>query len=216
MGDFTLFESLALAGLPLSGVVSGIIATMFTSARNVYINSITVERNKWIDKLRVNIASYSTSLSNVVFTLVDKKGLTIEKAIGAVRVLNEKASVIQLQLNPRGLIDKNILSLIEAITVFTDTEYMLIDQADKLLIAHSQWLLKAEWERVKYEAHNWIYRTWHHGDYQRFINDEYLPWAKGDGTITQTIQDFADLRVKRKQMLGVPEPTGRRPNNGPL
>jgi hypothetical protein len=54
---------------------------------------------------------------------------------------------------PFGPIDKNIIALVELISAFAESNLSIqLIEADNLLIAHSQWLLKAEWEKAKVEA----------------------------------------------------------------
>jgi hypothetical protein len=67
--------------------------------------------------------------------------------------MNELAKTIELQLNPNGLIDKNIVSIINILYKSTNPQSKVdITATTQLLVAHSKWLLKEEWERVKYEA----------------------------------------------------------------
>ena len=69
--------------------------------------------------------------------------------------------MIKLQLNPFNEIDANLLSILDE---FTDsfnnpTDFMWASH-DYLLIAHAQWLLKAEWEKVKSEAAGLPLKPW--------------------------------------------------------
>lgn len=201
MAETSFLVSAALASIPLAGVVGGFIAQTLIAGRNVYINSITAERSKWIDKLRNNLAAYNsaiTMMSLEVLSADDDKITDLSKQ--SLYELNSRASVIQLQLNPRGIIDKNILELIEHFSVFSDTDLRLAGEAKKLLIEHSQWLLKAEWERVKFEARDWFYRRKHEGDYDLLLS-EYAAYAAGRGDITQVVQEFIRVRRSWEQRL---------------
>ncbi len=72
--------------------------------------------------------------------------------------MDELSPLIKLQLNPFGEIDRNIVNLLDrlasrAAPLLTDnSDPETLFTADKLLIEHSRWLLKAEREKVKSEA----------------------------------------------------------------
>ena len=76
------------------------------------------------------------------------------------------------RLEPRSEHLKDLL-LVQTRKLFSEAgqvaECMLIDKADKLLISHSQWLLKAEWEKVKFEARGPLYR-WLHSSNQTALD----------------------------------------------
>ncbi len=112
--------------------------------------------------------------------------------------LMEITNVINLQLNPRGKIDENVLALINAISVPVEGDREVAMRAVGHLIKHSQWLLKAEWEKVKFEAHAWPYRWWHKGDYDEFIRKEYLPFASGVGSLEVILKELHEANESRR------------------
>jgi hypothetical protein len=133
------------------GQLSAEIAAL-NSARSVYSTAVTTERSKWINALRENIASLSGNLRtlsyNAATTAPDPE---IKK--NAVRDVNKLISLIALQLNPFGVIEGNIRALIDKLPSLADrSDTSLLRKYDTLLIEHSRWLLKAEWNKVKAEA----------------------------------------------------------------
>ena len=143
----------------------GIVATAIVSVWNIinhyrvnqrtsFINTVTSERVKWLDKLRENISdfcglTYTWSMSNVEgkpeeFELVSK--------------CDKLRFLIRLQLNPKEINgepnpDKKIEELIAKMPELTheSKQEELKDALDQMIIT-SQELLKEEWEKVKAEA----------------------------------------------------------------
>jgi hypothetical protein len=75
-----------------------------------------------------------------------------------VREIVEQIALVRLQLNPDGVIDANILALLTAIRAHVGEEdYHSFEQ---ILVRHVQFLLKEEWEKVKYEARGLWGRIW--------------------------------------------------------
>jgi len=68
--------------------------------------------------------------------------------------MNGLISVIKLQLNPREPVAQTIISLLERIPALAENSKAgsKLWSADNLLIVHCQWLLKDEWDKVKFEA----------------------------------------------------------------
>jgi hypothetical protein len=97
----------------------------------------------------------------------------------------ETAALIRLQLNPEGKIDANIIALITAIQDWVgEQEYKNLERT---LVRHVQWLLKEEWERVKFEARGWWGRLWatylagrRKAAYKRYCagDGSVVPWTK--------------------------------------
>ena len=185
--------SVAAALIALAGVMAGALVTYLNAGRTVYISSITVERSKWIDKLRTNIAGFSGALlgaSLKMKLLLDRKEtkskVTIDEIENAVSKSNEYVTLIQLQLNPFGVIDKNLLALLEGFELNENTTWEAVLDYDKAVIAHSQWLLKIEWEKVKYEARGWLYRLLHMGWERRRLH-AYRAWVQTTDSPTDII-----------------------------
>ncbi len=186
--------AILLALIALCGAIGGAVTSYSIAGRAVYVNSITAERSKWIDKLRTNLATYSGLLAELSFKLLLlKKEQHQEAAAGEILALlkhiKDVVSLIQLQLNPWGVIDRNILLLLENIVVRLDSEPTLIDKADKLLIAHSQWLLKAEWEKVKFEARGPVHRLLNRTTADERLC-EYRHWAALGGCLDGIVDEF--------------------------
>jgi hypothetical protein len=85
---------------------------------------------------------------------MDEQDALVEKT-------NMFISLIRLQLNPFGEIDKNILTILARMPALAQSpDGQKLRVADDLLIKHSQWLLKAEWEKVKAETRGIVLRQW--------------------------------------------------------
>jgi len=143
-------------GIVATAVVSvwNIINHYRVNKRSSFINTVTNERVKWLDKLRKNISdfcglTYTWSMSNVEgkpeeFELVSK--------------CDKLRFLIRLQLNPKEINgqpnpDKKIEELIAKVPELTheSKQQELKDALDQMIIT-SQELLKEEWEKVKAEA----------------------------------------------------------------
>jgi hypothetical protein len=118
--------------------------------RTSFINTVTAERVKWIEKLRDNLSTYCGLLftwqaSNLAGG--KPESLDFEKGVDRLRYL------IRLQLNPAGAHDKAIEDLIARIPYLTDkTKINELHAALNELVVVSQQLLKEEWDKVKEEA----------------------------------------------------------------
>lgn len=191
-----------VALIAMVGALAGVVTSYLVAGRAVYINSITAERSKWIEKLRTSIGTYSGLLAELSFTLMGQKVLsetgsgTAPLVVNVLTKINNIASVVQLQLNPWNEIDKNLLRLIDSVVIRDRTDHLLVDKADKLLIAHSQWLLKAEWEKVKYEAHGGLYRWWNNNEDEKRLK-KYRAWAAAEGSLDDVIAQFAKEKARK-------------------
>ena len=115
-----------------------------------FIDTITSERIKWLEKLRMDISRFSgltsfwaKSLRNVE----SSESIEVQKEIDVLRVM------IKLRLNPEGAYDKQIIELLDKIPLLTDkTDLTEINNALDILTTLSQKLLKEEWNRVKKES----------------------------------------------------------------
>jgi hypothetical protein len=92
--------------------------------------------------------------------------------------IHRLTSLIKLQLNPFNEIDKNIIRILDNFEQsFQNPRTSRWAGDDYLLIAHAQWLLKAEWEKVKLEAAGcpkklslWLKAKIHMRRYRKFAN----------------------------------------------
>jgi len=176
----TLSATIAVSGVILSALVSALI-----SRRTNYLNVVTAERSKWIEKLRGNLAKYS-AVAHAVFYKAKKEdwekgGETSAEYYALLRQLQDLRSLLKLQLNPKGKIDQNIIALIDRIYELSRTWTFgtELTEAERLLVLHAQRLLKAEWEKVKSEARGplrWVVSKYSEcksaRDYKRFASEE--------------------------------------------
>lgn len=65
--DIKTTVAIIVAVIALVGVMTTAIASLLVSRRSTYLNAVTVERSKWIDKLRTNIAKM-ISLAHLIDT----------------------------------------------------------------------------------------------------------------------------------------------------
>ncbi len=202
-------EIVALIGA--TAVVSGVVSGFVTSSRSLYINAITVERNKWIDKLRSNISAFATEARafSVDFGFGKHNHEKWKKMVAGVgegqpvpkepifgtdkfvehfRKLQDLSHTIQLQLNPDGVIDADIISLLKSPAYYDVSAMKRINRSVETLIRHSQWLLKAEWEKVKYEGASWIYRNKHQNDEREWVA-RYTAWLEANGGLDLSLDD---------------------------
>ena len=159
-GEATTKTAFISGSIAFIGVVLSTIITMIVSGRNLYVNTVTTERSKWIDKLRQNLASCSGKMRTLSFRS-SNGGLTSKEKEEAVRDINDLISSISLQLNPLGVVDQKILQLLKELPSLAEKQDgERFREKDDLLIRHSQYLFKEEWEKVKYEPRSLLPRLW--------------------------------------------------------
>ncbi|HEY5504561.1 MAG TPA: hypothetical protein VIK28_05330 [Sedimentisphaerales bacterium] len=188
MNDY--FESIKLGfSAPFVPVLAALIAfvpaivaafvSLLISRRSIYINSVTVERSKWIGELRSNIASLSGLVLDINQKLIFVEGYELSEPYHqSAQEIHRLTSLIKLQLNPFNEIDKNIIRILDNFEQsFQNPRTSRWAGDDYLLVAHAQWLLKAEWEKVKLEAAGcpkklslWLKAKIHMRRYRKFAN----------------------------------------------
>ena|ERR1700729_1491485 len=145
-----MLESAVLAAV-VAALVSVLVAT-----RNNYMQAVTAERSKWIDKLRENISTFSGKTRTFSYKIVHRiTPFNSPEYVDAIDEINKLIALIKLQLNPKGEVDGNLIRLLDKIPSLADNPSDLgakLRRADNLLIQHAQWLLKDEWEKVKRET----------------------------------------------------------------
>ena len=153
------------------------------SRRSIYIQTVTVERAKWIDKLRINMSDVIALAHRLDVELYgdDNFSNTIAYTELTTQIVRLMAQV-RLQLNPEGKIDSNILSLMQAIQNYVgDQDYKNLE---RVMVRHIQWLLKEEWEKVKYEAMGPLGRRW--ADYKRWRRRRaYAKYCDNGGSVAE-------------------------------
>ncbi len=147
--DYVAFIGIAVT--LLLGVYNAI-QNYRTSRRTTFINTVTSERVKWIEKLRQSVSTFCGLAHNWRFST--EKGSEDERR--KIEEIDKLRHLIVLQLNPNGKIDKEIEKMVGAI-VSMSSGHDNVD-ADKYretmqaLTRKTQELLKAEWEKVKEES----------------------------------------------------------------
>jgi hypothetical protein len=116
------------------------------SRRTAFINTVTAERVKWIEKLRENISTFCSLLS----TWKPAKELDVVANVELIKEIHRLQSVIRLQLNPAGDHDKEIEKLVLKLPDLAELDES--DGALQELVIVTQKLLKAEWDKVKEES----------------------------------------------------------------
>jgi hypothetical protein len=159
----TLIEVMTMEPKDIAYIV-GIVATalvglwnLWTNVKNnkktAFINTVTSERVKWLEKLRHNISSFA----GLTHTWT-RNSCTPDEAREIQKEIDKLRYLIRLQLNPKEKngepnVDKRIEKLIADIPNLTDeSQREKLDLAMEKLIIDSQELLKNEWEKVKKEA----------------------------------------------------------------
>ena len=115
-----------------------------------FVDTITAERIKWLEKLRGDISRFSGLTS---FWTKSLKGIDDEYSRDVLKEIDILRIMIKLRLNPNGKYDKEIITLVDDIPKITDNVDMteLNNKLDELTSA-SQKLLKEEWDRVRKEV----------------------------------------------------------------
>lgn len=147
---FYAISIIATAGIGIWNAISH----FKTTKKTAFINTVTSERVKWLDKLRDNISSFA----GFTHTWTRDFHETPEAKAALLKEIDKLRYLIRLQLNPKkenGLpnVDMRIEQLIAKIPDLTGPDlrenlHAAIDQ----LVIESQELLKEEWEKVKQES----------------------------------------------------------------
>lgn len=131
----------------------GAIVSYVVSRRSVYINAVTVERSKWIEALRGTISKFSGTADRI--SAMRKKCNYIDGPEWAAdtQALRTLLSDLTLRLNPTEPEAQNLLLAAKKLDAAARLHSpAAVTLANEIMIRHAQWVLKAEWERVKQEA----------------------------------------------------------------
>ena len=178
--------AIALVGVLFSALVSALVAR-----RGTYIATVTAERSKWIDNLRRNI-SQALGTASYLHSMIVEEGIEAieEEDNELLRNTAVLLATVRLQLNPLGEIDANIILLLRAMPAWVRNDDDAYDNFETLLIRHSQWLLKEEWEKVKYESRGMSrFLTEPFKRYKRLR--AYRQFCQNEGALPAWIRDAA-------------------------
>lgn len=115
-----------------------------------FIDTITAERIKWLEKLRQDISKFAGLTHFWTFSIDKPDSEEARKVMNEIDILRY---LIKLRLNPEGEYDKKIMNLIDEIpNLAAQIEKTPLKTALSELIKVSQKLLKEEWNRVKKES----------------------------------------------------------------
>lgn len=124
------------------------------SKKATFIDTVTSERVKWIEKLRNNISAFC----GLTHTWTRSNDLDTDEEVRILEKIDNLRYLIRLQLNPKKdggapNVDMDIERLIAEIPELTDPFHAdaLHKAIDDLMVA-AQKLLKEEWDKVKAES----------------------------------------------------------------
>ena len=150
--SLTWGDIIALLGVLITlvlGIINRVTISRITK-QTKYIDTITIERIKWLEKLRNDISRFSGLTSFWVKSLRcldDTQSHEVLKELDVLRVM------IKLRLNPTGEFDKQIMQALDRIPLLTGKNDLTeMDGELEKLTRLSQGLLKEEWQRVKKES----------------------------------------------------------------
>lgn len=143
--------------IALGGVLITLALTIYNSfvsrsitTKTKFVDTITSERIKWLEKLRMDISRFSGLTS---FWAKSLRNVESSESIEVLKEIDILRVMIKLRLNPDGIYDKQIIELLDTIPLLTDkTDLTEINNALDMLTNLSQKLLKEEWNRVKKES----------------------------------------------------------------
>lgn len=150
--NFSWTDFIAVLALVVSAI--SILLNFRLNKKTLFINTVTAERVKWLDKLRKNISSFCGLSYH--WALTENK-LDPKKRQEILEELDKLRWEIRLQLNPFNPKEKEIYEkIIEHLEKIPDLanpqQIAKLKDSINSLISVSQKLLKNEWEKVKDEA----------------------------------------------------------------
>lgn len=123
-------------------------STLNTNWRKDFINTVTAERIKWLDKLRNDLSQFRSH----VFVLSHQE-LSIKERNELLGKLTELHTLLTLRLNRLDEYDSDVINQLDI--VFNHAKsgtYTTAYEKTYKLINLAQDMLKAEWEKVKDES----------------------------------------------------------------
>lgn len=196
-GDPGLLAKLMVAAVPIGGILGAAFASIWSSGRTTYVNTIVAERAKALGELREQLAEFSTTISVIALErrmlndAAEKAGegevkVTIEKITGPFEKLERLENQICLRLNPDRQVDKIVMLLMAECGIKMVDDLTLTAKMNRLICLHSQWLVKQEWASIKWEAGGLAYKLIHWMDAGR-RRRAYQKFLKGEGEVVISI-----------------------------
>ena len=124
------------------------VANWVHSRKTAFINTVTSERVKWINKLRENVSEFCGLTHHWVQT-----DLSETEANSTLKEIDKLRIYIKLQLNRDDPVDQDLIRIIDKIPEYThESQKEKLKELINAAVVSTQNLLKVEWERVKLEA----------------------------------------------------------------
>lgn len=196
-GDPGLLAKLMVAAVPIGGVLGATFASMWSTGRTTYVNTIVAERTKALGELRDQLAEFFTTLSVVALErrMLDEAAkkagkeearVTIDKVIAPFEKLEGLENQICLRLNPDRQVDKILMLLMAECGIKMLDDLKLVAKMNRLICLHSQWLVKEEWASIKWEAGGISYKFFRWRDAGR-RRRAYRTFLNGEGEVAVSI-----------------------------
>ncbi|WP_274629222.1 hypothetical protein [Arvimicrobium flavum] len=170
------WEGAPTAWLTFVAAIAGTLIALRTSGRSTYGSTVTLERSRWINSLRENIAGMTSAVSSA------RAQADIGQYAGAEALerIHRLAGTLMLQLNPNGAIEQNLLKLIQPyiISAANPQGAQQFTDYQNAIFIHSQFLLKEEWEKVKTEASSSLWNWTVGGRRRRRRKREYERYCR--------------------------------------
>ncbi|MBN9653270.1 hypothetical protein J0K78_03250 [Halobacillus sp. GSS1] len=152
-------ETIMLIGIGISVLLGGL--NYFSTKKGVYINTVSAERIKWINKLREHFSDYSNMVYIYANAVEDYNNKEIAPEEFNEKNLNDdivyKTTMIELYLNPTEkmnlvLMDLHTIMLQTLREEFCELSYEFYYDLHEDLEYLQQVILKSEWKRLKLES----------------------------------------------------------------
>ncbi|MGI4948746.1 MAG: hypothetical protein ACRYHC_08645 [Janthinobacterium lividum] len=188
--DPSFVAKVLIAAVPLGGALGAAFTSLWSAGRTTYVNTITAERTKALSELRRDLAEFSTALSTLALDrrlrsdAAKKAGgaeavLTFDQITGSFEKFERMENTIRLRLTPGRQVDRIITLIMAECGISIVDDLTLTSKMNRLFCLHSQWLIREEWESIKWEAGGIVYKLLHclqanarSRAYQKFLKGE--------------------------------------------
>jgi hypothetical protein len=168
------------AWLAATAALVGALVSYLVARRGVYINSVTTERSRWIEALRATISKLSGAASKLHASRNTNGYINSTAHAADLEVLRTHLVELTLRINPTEDEAQGLLLAANKLDRAARLHaYDALTLADEVMTLHAQWVLKAEWERVKQEASGFLaqpyfwWRNWRRSvAYEEFLTGE--------------------------------------------